>query len=88
MQVIEHLEFEEPAMTCDTHVGTFTYKDKDGGDVTAEFYVKCCEDCDDEVTKIEREDAYNEQLMDEWRDLMLKGCTEIKFVEDHKNGII
>ncbi len=88
MKFIEKLEYEEPVVCVEVHVGTFSYNDHTGEETVAEFYVKTCEyDEDNPDTQSRREDDLNEQLTAQWSALMSCGCTGIKYAEIRPNPI-
>lgn len=75
--IFKKLEYIEPAPVEHVLAGIFYYKQEDGEEVTAEFYVRCCVLVEDDPdSRGRREDAFNQQLTEEWSRLM---------VEDNKN---
>lgn len=75
---IGHLEFVEPAAVCEVHAGTFYWKNPQGQDCDADFYVNTCAD---EENKSKRVDDLNQQLTDEWYNLIRESNTNIRYVE-------
>ena len=77
------LEVAEPKPVCEVRVGQFTYLSHTGDLVTDDFCVNTC--TDENPTK--RVNDYNEQLTDEWENLIDKGCSNIRFIEATPNPI-
>jgi hypothetical protein len=72
---ISRIQAEEPAENCDIHMGTFSYQ-LNGIEFSAEFYLRTCQD-----DREHQFSDYNEQLTDEWEQLMLKGSMHIGYQE-------
>lgn len=84
MKHIDHIEAPVHGRTCSVHAGTLTYEDPTGEAVSAEFYVRTCEDEStasgiDAQGRGDRQDDLNEQYADEVSELMAEGCDNIHF---------
>ena len=77
MKTIDHLLYSEPVAVCEIHAGTFFYVDEQGEECRAEFYVRTCDDTD----QAKQVDDLNEQYTDEFSDLLIRGCTKIRYEE-------
>jgi len=80
---IDRLEYTEPVPTCDVKVGTFYWTDRSGEKFDADFYVRTCDDSDQE----KRVEDYNEQYTDEYCRLINEGYTNVVFIEATPNPI-
>jgi hypothetical protein len=72
---LNHVEANEPSENCEIHIGTFSYI-LNGEQVLAEFYIRTCQD-----DRERRFNDYNEQLTDEWEQLLTNNAQYISYEE-------